>query len=158
MTDTGNHRVVRYDANLGNPLAVGKKGTGPLEFDVPVGIAAGPSGKIFVCDTGNRRIQVLDPRGGFLRALPVPGWKEGCEPHLEADEDDLLYVADPPGNAVLVLDGTGQLRARWEADDSGHRFAAPTGIAIDRKNRILYVVNSGDNFISKKKLPQGKGN
>jgi YYY domain-containing protein len=158
VTDTGNHRVVRFDANLANPRAVGKKGTGPLEFDGPVGIAAGPSGKIFVCDTGNRRIQVLDPQGSFLRALPVPGWKEGCEPDLEADEDDLLYVADPPGNAVLVLDGTGQLRARWEADDSGHRFAAPTGIAIDRKNRILYVVNSGDNFISKKKLLQGKGN
>ena len=101
---------------------------------------------------------MLDPRGRFLRALPVPGWKEGCEPHLEADEDDLLYVADPPGNAVLVLDGTGQLPRAVGGRRLRPPFAAPTGIAIDRKNRILYVVNSGDNFISKKKLPQGKGN
>ena len=157
VTDTGNHRIVRYDANLGSAVPIGKKGTGPLEFDGPVGIAAAPSGRIFVCDTGNRRIQVLDLQGNFVRVFPVPGWKEGSEPHLEADEDDLLYVADPPGNAVIVLDGTGQLKTRWEADDAGHRFAAPTGVAIDRKDRILYVVNSGDNFISKTKLPQRKG-
>ena len=157
VTDTGNHRVVVYDERLGNPRLLGKKGAGPLEFDSPVGIAAAASGRIYVCDTGNRRIQVLDAQGQFLRAIPIPGWNGAVEPHVEVDTDETLYVTDPSGNAVLELDPSGKVRNRLESDPSGHKFANPTGVALDRKNRILYVVSSGDSSISKIKLPDRKG-
>ncbi|HYB53324.1 MAG TPA: hypothetical protein VEG84_05625, partial [Thermoanaerobaculia bacterium] len=156
VTDTGNHRLVVYDANLANPRFLGKKGSGPLEFESPVGIAAGTSGTIYACDTGNRRIQVLDANGRFLRVIPVPGWKGPVEPQIDVDEDEILYVSDPSGNAVLVLSAAGQLRSRLEADAEGRKFSIPTGVALDRKDRILYVVNSGDSSISKAKLPERK--
>ncbi len=157
VTDTGNHRLVVYDADLSNPRRIGRKGSGTLEFDSPVGIASGPDGRIAVCDTGNRRLQILDRDGGLVRVIPVPGWNGPIEPHVEVDDDGTLYVSDPRGGAVLVMDAEGRLRDRRDKDDSGKQFVLPTGLAIDRKNRILYVVNSGDNSISTSKLPERKG-
>ena len=157
VTDTGNHRLVRYDENLANPRFLGKKGSKPLEFDSPVGIAAGPSGRMYVCDAGNRRIQVIEADGRFAGEFPVSGWSGTVEPHVEVDSDGTLYASDPSGNAVLELDASGRTTRRIEAGEDGRKFVNPTGVAIDRKNRILYVVNSGDNSISKTRLPEGNG-
>ncbi len=157
VTDTGNNRVVIYDANLAGPRLVGRKGSAPGEFDAPVGIAAGPEGAIYVCDTGNRRIQVLGPEGAFRRAIPIAGWKSTDEPHLEVDDDGTIYVSDPSGGALLELAPDGQLRRRRDTDDSGKAFSNPTGVALDRKDRILYVVNSGSSSVAKLKLSERKG-
>jgi sugar lactone lactonase YvrE len=110
-----------------------------------------------VCDTVNHRLQVLDRDGNFLRAIPVPGWNGPVEPHAEVDGDGTIYVSDPTAGAVLVMDGEGRVRERRVEDDAGNKLVVPTGLAIDRKNRILYVVNSGNNSISKTKLAGRKG-
>ncbi len=114
------------------------------------------SGTVYVCDTGNRRVQALDREGRFVRAIPIPGWSAPGEPHIEVDAGEILYVSDPSGGAVLAIDASGSVRRKIESGDDGVRFASPTGLAIDRKNRILYVVNSGSSSISKSRL-EGKG-
>jgi DNA-binding beta-propeller fold protein YncE len=69
--------------------------------------------------------------------------------------DDSLYAADPAQNAVLHLDAkTGIVRERFLADSEGKKFVKPTGLALNRKNRILYVVNTGNNSVSTLKLPK----
>ena len=123
VTDTGNNRVVVYDAELSAPAPVGRKGTAPGEFDAPVGIAAGPDGAIYVCDAGNRRIQVLGPDGAFRRAIPIAGWKSTDEPHLEIDDDGTIYVSDPSGGALLELAPDGQSAA---APRHGRRRERPS--------------------------------
>jgi sugar lactone lactonase YvrE len=156
VTDTGNHRVVRYDADLGQPRSFGKKGGGELEFDAPVGISAADSGSIYVCDTGNRRLQVLDREGRLLRAIAIPGWSAPGEPHVEVDAAETVFVSDPTGGVVFELDRSGAVRRRFDSGEDGRAFSIPTGLALDRKNRILYVVNSGSSSISRVKL-EGKG-
>jgi YYY domain-containing protein len=156
VTDTGNHRVIRYDADLGQPRSFGKKGGGELEFDAPVGIAAADSGSIYVCDTGNRRLQVLDREGRLLRVIAIPGWSAPGEPHVEVDAAETVFVSDPTGGVVFELDRSGAVRRRFDSGEDGRAFSIPTGLALDRKNRILYVVNSGSSSISRVKL-EGKG-
>ena len=148
VTDAGNHRVVSYDALLQDPKIVGSRGAGRDQFSSPIGIAAAPSGVIYVADTGNRRIQVLGPDGAFRGSFPFPGWGENVEPHLAVDTDGTIYATEPQAAAVLELDPAGHVQRRITEDGAGRKFEKPTGIAIDRKNRILYVINTGNASVS----------
>jgi DNA-binding beta-propeller fold protein YncE len=152
IADTGNGRIVACNRDLTSPKFFGKSGNGAAELSSPVGIAAAPSGLIYVADTGNRRIQVLDGDGRFRRSIPFRGWGPNTEPYLEADEQDELYASDPAAQAVVHLDRNGRELHRWTADDAGRKFARPTGVALDRKNRVLYVVNTDNGTIGALKL------
>ncbi len=154
VTDVGNHRVVSYDPLLQDRKIVGKKGSGPGEFSSPTGIAAAPSGAIYVADTGNKRIQILAPDGTPRGEFAVPGWGENIEPHLAVDGAGTIWATDPTSAAVLAFDASGKLLERIVADEAGRKFQNPTGIAVDRKNRILYVVNSGNASIAKLPLAE----
>ena len=71
-----NSRVAKVDKD-GNWLkSWGDRGTGPGQFHTPHSIAVDAAGKVYVADRSNRRIQVFDGEGGFLRQFtidaPVP--------------------------------------------------------------------------------------
>lgn len=156
VTDSGNHRIVVYDPELVQIHVFGKRGAAQGEFSGPVGIAAGPEGLIYVADTGNKRIQVLDS-GGIVQAVwPVPGWGDGVEPHVEVDGAGTAWVSDPARNAVFEFDRAGHLRRRHDVDGAAAPFVRPTGLALDEKTRILYVVNSGNNTVSRLTVSEGK--
>jgi hypothetical protein len=53
-------RVVKYDKTGRFLKAVGKRGTGNLEFNTPHSIATDFQGNVYVGDRGNARVQVLD--------------------------------------------------------------------------------------------------
>jgi sugar lactone lactonase YvrE len=152
VSDTGNHRVVSYDALLQDRRIVGGRGDKPGQFSSPVGIAVSPSGAVYVADTGNRRIQVLGPGGEVRESLAFPGWGENAEPQLAVDEDGTIYASDPASGTVVSLDAGGRLIKRLAADEAGRRFEKPTGLALDPKNRILYVINSGNSSVSRVRL------
>ena len=71
-----NSRVAKFDKNGDWVKQWGGPGKGPSEFNTPHSIAADAKGNIYVADRGNRRIQVFDSNGGFLREIhidvPVP--------------------------------------------------------------------------------------
>ena len=157
VSDTGNHRVLSYDPLLGDRRIVGKKGSGPGELMSPMGIAVSPKGEVFVADTGNKRIQVFAADGSLARILPFPGWGENVEPGLAIDFDGTIWASDPGSGSVVSLDPTGRLLSRRATDENNRRLENPTGIAIDVKDRILYVVNSGSSTVSKIRLAPGAG-
>ena len=61
VADSGNHRIQKF-ANDGQFLvSVGTNGTGPLQFDDPIDVAFNTRNKkVYVTDTRNHRIQVLN--------------------------------------------------------------------------------------------------
>ena len=154
-SDTGNHRVVVYDAELQSPHFIGRKGTGWDEFSSPVGIAASPNGPVYVADTVNRRIQILNGDGTFRGHFAFPGWGENVEPQLAVAEDGTIYATDPSGAAVVALEPTaGRVVQRWTVDEAGRKFENPTGIGLDPKRRILYVINAGNSSVAKLPLSE----
>ena len=64
-----NSRVGKANARGEWVASWGSLGNGPGQFDTPHGIAVSPKDEVFVADRGNRRIQVFDTEGKFLRAV-----------------------------------------------------------------------------------------
>jgi len=86
---TGNSRIMKFD-KLGKFLKViGKKGSGPGEFDEPHCLAMDSIGRLFVGDRSNNRVQILDQDGNFLAE-----WKQFGRPSGMTIKDDILYVSD----------------------------------------------------------------
>jgi DNA-binding beta-propeller fold protein YncE len=66
-----NSRVAKIDKD-GNWLkSWGEGGSGPGQFNTPHSIAVDAQGSIYVADRGNRRIQVFDGEGKFLRQITI---------------------------------------------------------------------------------------
>ena len=66
-----NSRVAKYDKNGDWVKSWGVFGNQPGQFNTPHAIAADAAGNIYVADRGNKRIQVFDGDGKFLREMRV---------------------------------------------------------------------------------------
>jgi len=66
-----NSRIAKIDAQGNWVMSWGERGDKPGEFNTPHSIAADAAGRIYVADRGNRRIQVFDSDGKFLRAITI---------------------------------------------------------------------------------------
>jgi hypothetical protein len=98
-----NSRVAKVDKD-GNWLkSWGERGTGPGQFHTPHSIAVDAGGSVYVADRSNRRIQVFDGEGTFLRQFtidaPVP-------------PDAKPAIGDMPDEATLAA-GTFAPGAPW---------------------------------------------
>ena len=66
-----NSRVAKVDRNGRWLKSWGDRGTKPGEFNTPHSITADAKGNVYVADRGNRRIQVFDGEGAFLREFTI---------------------------------------------------------------------------------------
>ena len=74
VADTGNKRIVIYDANGGIPGGVRERGSAGGELDEPVGLALGKDGRVYVTDTWNQRVQVFAPDASGSKYTSVATW------------------------------------------------------------------------------------
>jgi len=66
-----NSRVAKVDKNGRWLMSFGEPGDQPGQFNTPHSIAADAQGNIYVADRGNRRIQVFNGDGKFLRQITI---------------------------------------------------------------------------------------
>jgi DNA-binding beta-propeller fold protein YncE len=59
VADTDNDRIVLFNKQGKFLFSFGESGSGPGQFNRPVGLSLGRAGRLFVADSGNNRIQVL---------------------------------------------------------------------------------------------------
>jgi len=108
----------------------------PGQLIEPVGIAVNQHNEVVVCDTGNRRIQVFQSDGVFVREYPVFGWDEFySEPYIALDGDS-AYVTDSYVHRFARYTD-GKLTGVWGKTGNGNgEFNRPMGFTI--KNVDLY--------------------
>ena len=158
VTDTGNKRVLIFDANGGfirkidSGMTAQKKSpeypfNKPGEMNEPIGIAVDASGNVYVADSVNKRIQKFDNTGKFITMWNIPGtgWDSGqyMEPFLAVDGAGNVYASGPTGAAVYKFNSTGQLQGQ-KSKNGASTVRIPTGIAV-APNGTIYVVDTGSN-------------
>jgi sugar lactone lactonase YvrE len=88
-------RIVKFSSEGKFLKAWGKTGSGRGEFNVPHALALDSSGRLFVADRMNNRIQIFDQEGSFLEEWTQFGRPSGL--HITAD--DTIYVSDSESDA-----------------------------------------------------------
>lgn len=165
VADTGNERILAYRVrpDESGRLAVeylyqwGTAGTAPGQFLEPVGLAVDASGRLYVADAWNMRLQVFAPGlDGKIAPQPaatweVPGWElstgDNNKPYLAVAPGGQVYFTVPGRNYVAATDGAGKVLLVWSGVDAGRvPMSIPVGIAIDELGRV-YVSDSGNGRI-----------
>lgn len=145
----GNARVHKFSPEGRLLLSWGAPGKGRGEFNTPHSLAVDKTGRVFVCDRENHRIQVFTPNGEYIAewgGLLLPA-------DIHIDKADVVYVAELQSRvSVFTLDG--RLLARWGFEKSRvpDKFFAPHGVCTDSRGD-LYV---GDVFLDRGDVPEGR--
>ncbi len=103
----GNSRVAKVDKDGNWVTAWGKKGSDTGEFNTPHTIATDAKGLVYVGDRGNKRIQVFDGDGKFLKQFTNVGapWAICITPGPK----QYIYSSDAMPGKIYKLDLDGKL-------------------------------------------------
>ena len=144
VVDARRHSLVVFDLATGRLVErVGERGIGPREFNFPTAVATGPDGQIYVTDTMNYRVVVLDPQLRFVRTFGSLGIKPGQfrrPKGIAVDADQVVYVSDADFNNVQLFNPEGQpLMWVGEFGTRPGQMILPAGVAVDRARHRVYV-------------------
>lgn len=165
VADTGNKRIVVYDANGNYLTEFGSGGFDPGQFDEPVGVAVGTDNTVYVTDTWNQRIQSFVPietsgNEVFFQALAqwdVNGWfgqSLDNKPFIAVDANNHVFITDPEGYRVIEFTSSGEFVRTWgDFGIAADQLGLPSGIFVDPLG-FVWVTDPGNNRILRYQLPQ----
>jgi DNA-binding beta-propeller fold protein YncE len=155
VADTGNHRVLHFDAIGRFVFEFGGYGWDAGELSSPTDVSAQEGFRLFVADSGNERIQWFDisdssPEGAvfpFQEGEGLEGEELVLPSRLSIDPEGRVYVSDALCHCVWVFTPTGELVLRLGGLGSEPaRFREPAGVAVGKQG-MVYVADSGNRRI-----------
>ena len=151
VADNDNHRIQKFTAEGQFLTAVGTEGSGPLQFNNVGDIEINTSNnKVYVVDTYNRRIQVLNSDLTFSNTFGKRGENKGefnypCP--IPCNSTGNVYVADSANNRIQVFTSMGKfLRMFWSRRKCDRELDWHIGIALDAQDKVY--VSDDNNRIS----------
>ena len=166
-------RTVLKDNEVSTPSWSNKLAVSPQRYHdrllLPEGVAAGPNGTIYVADTLNNRIAIVNPDGrvSTFAGSGRPGFADGSASSarfsypsdLAFAPDGNLLVADTGNNRIrrVALDGTVSTVAGGTGDDTGPKLGSPAlgsfvvrpiAVTVDDSG-LVYVADWGNHRIVK---------
>lgn len=137
--------LMAYNPSAASVAVFGRPGKDPETLKEPHGLAASPEGLLYIADTGNRRVLVLNNRKGVLSPFySLIGPEEPYD--IGFDKERNLYVTDRKARKIRVYDR----RFAFQKDITHTRLKEPTGITVADgtdiwhyyKERFIVVINN----------------
>lgn len=183
VADSGNNRVRKIDASGTITTVAGSRARGfagdggnalEARLNMPVALALGADGTIFIADAGNNRVRAVDPQG-TIRTVAGGGIGDGGDPRqavlnlpygVAMDAHGRLYIADTQHHRIRrvtvgeenprieTIAGTGV--SGFNGDDRPAVEAQlnfPRGLAVDALGN-LYVADTFNHRV-RKITPEG---
>ena len=138
------HCVKKFRMDSTFIASVGSYGSGKLQFNEPWAVAADERGKnIYVCDTNNHRIQVLN----FDLSYHSSFGSKGTGPQqfdtpagIAIDSQENVFVADHINHRVQVFNSEGRFQHQIKQRGAGmEELDYPVSVCIDRDDNV-YVL------------------
>jgi len=152
----GNSRIIKFSATGKYLFEWGKKGSKEVEFNIPHGISLDSNGNVYIADRENKRIQVFDPNGKYIKQFTGNTFGAICAVAFDKTQSKLFAVDDltffgikHQGSDVFIFDTTGKVQARFGRSGSyqGH-IAWYHDLTVDKQENI-YVGDILGNTIEK---------
>ena len=116
----GNSRVIKFSADGKYLFEWGKKGNAEGEFNIPHAISLDQNGNVYVADRENKRVQVFDSTGKFLKQYSDNSYGSICSvtfdkasQQLIAVDDDNFFKLKHRGSDVMIFDTAGKVQSRF---------------------------------------------
>ena len=140
----GDPRVLKFDRNGRFLKTWGGKGKEPGQFDVAHGIAIDATGKLWVTDRENQRIQIFDAEGTFIKQLKYAGLP--CSLDIGAAN---IFMVNGFAGQIVKMDLNGTVLAATGKPGKGlGEFGEAHAIAVSPKGE-LYVADSVNSVLHK---------
>lgn len=151
-------RLYKYNADGQYIDRMGQHGDQPLEFSRPQSIWVDEEGLLWVADSCNHRIQVIDWREEKPRLVAILGEQGAGTGQLQfpygmtlASENRIL-ISEFGNHRVQCWTRQGKPLSSWgSAGKEPGQLNQPWAVALDSKERV-YVVDSGNNRVQRYKL------
>ncbi len=130
---------------------IGKRGSGPGEFNGLRGLAVGKEGRIYLSDKSNHMIQIFTSKFEFEKSFGVrgsePGQFDGPR-GVAIDDDGNVYVADTRNKRIQKFDYAGNFIDQFGSEDERSELIHPWGLTVDQFGNI-YISLAGSHRIKK---------
>ena len=151
IVDYSNPRVQKFSSDGKFIASVGTRGSSPLQFNSPVGIGfSKKNGKLYLCDEGNYRIQILETNLTYHSSFGYWGSGNGqlANPlDVAFDSSGNVYIAENYNHRIQVFTPEGKFIRKFGSLGSGPgQLNSPCGIAVDSSD-MIYVADCNNHRI-----------
>ena len=136
VTDIATHAVFRFkiEADMRLVAKLGSRGSGVGQFYCPYGLSVSPNGDVFIADSGNNRIQILDDSLHFQRSITHQTMQCPCDIKLTPDE---VYVLCPVSPCILVFSHAGEEIRSLVTRGMAGQIGSADFFCLDKKQNLL---------------------